>query len=127
MSSLTLAFPEPLADKYRPQTVEEFCGLEKPKKIMQRFIEAPYPSEWLFEGPSAFQTINEGSEQDILRARHALRQWIGTQHETTFRNLTDTGVLAVLLEEFANFAIFLGEEINQANVLACVNPKAGNA
>jgi hypothetical protein len=26
MSSLSLAFPEPLADKYRPATVEEFCS-----------------------------------------------------------------------------------------------------
>ena len=52
MSTLSLAFPEPLADKYRPATVEEFCGLEKPKKIMNRFVSAPYASEWLFEGPS---------------------------------------------------------------------------
>lgn len=52
MSSMALNFPEPLADKYRPTTIEEFCGLEKPKKIMNRFLSAPYPSEWLFEGPS---------------------------------------------------------------------------
>jgi replication factor C subunit 2/4 len=52
VSTLSLAFPKPLADKYRPATVEEFCGLEKPKKVMSRFITAPYASEWLFEGPS---------------------------------------------------------------------------
>lgn len=52
MSSLSLAFPEPLADKYRPVTVDEFCGLEKPKKIMNRFVAAPYPSAWRFVGPS---------------------------------------------------------------------------
>lgn len=52
MGNLSLNFPQPLADKYQPHTVEEFVGLEKPKKIMNRFIAAPYPSEWLFEGPS---------------------------------------------------------------------------
>ena len=52
MASLSLNFPEPLADKYRPQNVADFCGLEKPKRIMQRFVANPYASEWLFEGPS---------------------------------------------------------------------------
>lgn len=52
MESLSLNFPQPLADKYQPGTVDEFVGLEKPKKIMNRFISAPYASEWLFEGPS---------------------------------------------------------------------------
>ena len=52
MSSLALNFPQPLADKYRPTTVDEFAGLEKPKKVMSRFLANPYPSEWLFEGPS---------------------------------------------------------------------------
>lgn len=52
MGNLSLNFPQPLADKYQPHTVGEFVGLEKPKKIMSRFIAAPYASEWLFEGPS---------------------------------------------------------------------------
>jgi replication factor C subunit 2/4 len=52
MSTLALPFPQPLSDKYKPETISEFVGLEKPRKIMQRFIENPYPSVWLFEGPS---------------------------------------------------------------------------
>lgn len=52
MTTLAIPFPQPLADKYRPETIEEFCGLEKPKKIINKFLAAPYPSEWLFEGPS---------------------------------------------------------------------------
>ena len=52
MSAISLPFPEPLADKYRPERIADFCGLEKPKKIMNRFIANPYASEWLFEGPS---------------------------------------------------------------------------
>src|SRR5580765_2293693 len=52
MTTLAIPFPQPLADKYRPETIPDFVGLEKPKKIMNRFLAAPYPSEWLFEGPS---------------------------------------------------------------------------
>jgi replication-associated recombination protein RarA len=52
MSNLTLAFPQPLAHRYRPQTVAEFVGMEKPKRIMEKFCANPYSSAWLFVGPS---------------------------------------------------------------------------
>jgi replication-associated recombination protein RarA len=47
-----LAFPQSLAEKYRPRTIEEFVGLEKPKKILSKFAANPYPSAWLFFGNS---------------------------------------------------------------------------
>src|SRR5580704_10755260 len=46
-----LAFPASLSEKYRPHTFAEFVGLEKPKKILAKFADAPYPSAWLFIGP----------------------------------------------------------------------------
>ncbi len=46
-----LAFPQSLAEKYRPRTIAEFIGLEKPKKILAKFATKPYPSAWLFIGP----------------------------------------------------------------------------
>ena len=46
-----LAFPQSLAEKYRPRTITEFIGLEKPKKILGKFAAKPYPSAWLFVGP----------------------------------------------------------------------------
>ena len=52
MSNLALAFPQPLAERYQPQTVADFVGLEKPKRIMEKFCANPYPSAWLFVGPS---------------------------------------------------------------------------
>ncbi len=58
MASLTFdsqngfAFPQPLSEKYQPAAIEDFAGLEKPKKIMSKFAAAPYPSAWLFVGPS---------------------------------------------------------------------------
>jgi hypothetical protein len=56
MSSLALAFPQPLAERYQPQTVSEFVGLEKPKRMMGNFCANPYPSAWLFVGPSGTAT-----------------------------------------------------------------------
>src|ERR1700722_16624768 len=51
MSAPSFAFPQSLAEKYRPRTVAEFVGLEKPKKILAKFASAPYESAWLFVGP----------------------------------------------------------------------------
>jgi replication-associated recombination protein RarA len=47
-----LAFPQSLSEKYRPRAIAEFVGLEKPKKILAKFAAQPYPSSWLFVGPS---------------------------------------------------------------------------
>jgi len=45
------AFPESLSEKYRPRRVADFIGLEKPKRILSKFMARPYPSAWLFVGP----------------------------------------------------------------------------
>jgi DNA polymerase III gamma/tau subunit len=52
VSAPTFGFPQSLAEKYRPQTIAEFVGLEKPRKILAKFAAQPYPSAWLFVGPS---------------------------------------------------------------------------
>lgn len=51
MSTPSFAFPQPLAEKYRPRTISQFAGLEKPKRILGKFAANPYPSAWLFVGP----------------------------------------------------------------------------
>lgn len=48
----SLGFPQSLSDKYQPSAIGEFVGLEKPRKILSKFAESPYPSAWLFVGPS---------------------------------------------------------------------------
>lgn len=45
-------FPMPLAEKYRPRRIPDFVGLEKPKKIIGKLAANPFPSAWLFVGPS---------------------------------------------------------------------------
>ena len=49
--SATLAFPQSLAEKYRPRHIADFAGLDKQRKILCRFAQSPYPSAWLFVGP----------------------------------------------------------------------------
>lgn len=46
-----LAFPQALSEKYQPATIDEFVGLDKPKRIFTKFLQAPYKSAWLFVGP----------------------------------------------------------------------------
>jgi replication-associated recombination protein RarA len=45
-------FPMPLAEKYRPRRIADFVGLEKAKKIVGKLAANPFPSAWLFVGPS---------------------------------------------------------------------------
>ena len=52
MSTQAFDFPQSLSDKYRPQSIAGFVGLDKPKKILAKFAANPYPSAWLFVGPS---------------------------------------------------------------------------
>lgn len=47
-----LIFPQQLTEKYAPQTIDDFVGLDKPKKILRALIANPRPSAWLFLGPS---------------------------------------------------------------------------
>jgi replication-associated recombination protein RarA len=51
MSTPTFAFPQPLAEKYRPRRIAEFAGLDKQRKILGKLAANPYPSAWLFVGP----------------------------------------------------------------------------
>lgn len=47
-----LDFPTGLTERYRPRTLAEFVGLEKPKKLCMKLAERPFDSAWLFIGPS---------------------------------------------------------------------------
>lgn len=49
---VSLGFPEPLTEKYRPRTFDCFVGLEKVRKCMTKLAEKPFASAWLFIGPS---------------------------------------------------------------------------
>jgi replication-associated recombination protein RarA len=46
------SFPEPLTERYRPHAIDDFVGLDKVKNIMRKLAANPFPSAWLFVGPS---------------------------------------------------------------------------
>ena len=50
--SATFDFPQPLAEKYRPRTLKDFIGLDKPRKVLAQFAAKPFPSAWGFLGAS---------------------------------------------------------------------------
>lgn len=52
MSTPSFAFPQSLAEKYRPMTIDAFIGLEKPKRVLKAFSKRPASGAWLFVGPS---------------------------------------------------------------------------
>ena len=41
-----------LVNKYQPKMISEFLGLQRPKRILNTFEQAPYSSAWLLVGPS---------------------------------------------------------------------------
>jgi len=48
-----IEFPASLSEKYRPRLLEDFVGLEKPKRVLQKFAASPFPNAaFLFVGPS---------------------------------------------------------------------------
>src|SRR5947209_5311199 len=51
MAQQSLAWPEPLTEKYRPRTIGAFVGLGKPRKVLSAYVAKPYPAAWLFVGP----------------------------------------------------------------------------
>lgn len=50
-SQSNLDFPQPLTERYRPRTIEQFIGLDKPKKLAANIAKQPM-GNWLFVGPS---------------------------------------------------------------------------
>jgi replication factor C subunit 2/4 len=52
MTTPSFAFPQPLADKYRPRTIADFIALDKAKRVLANFAQRPRNAAFLFTGPS---------------------------------------------------------------------------
>lgn len=50
-SQTGFSFPQPLTEKYRPRAIDQFIGLDKPKKLAAALAVNPM-GNWLFVGPS---------------------------------------------------------------------------
>lgn len=46
----SLSLPQSLTEKYRPQRIEDFVGMERVKRVLSKFAAAPYPASFLFVG-----------------------------------------------------------------------------
>ena len=57
MTTPTIAFPVRLSEKYRPRKVAEFVGLPKAKRVLSKFVAAPYPRAFLFFGPPGWARL----------------------------------------------------------------------
>src|SRR5258705_8791908 len=54
-------FPASLSEKYRPHSLDEFVGLDKPKRVLSKFADAPFPNAaFLFVGPSGVGKTSMG-------------------------------------------------------------------
>lgn len=61
-----LAFPASLSEKYRPHSLQDFVGLDKPKKVLQKFAENPFPNAaFLFVGPSGTGKTTGGNSYSL--------------------------------------------------------------
>ncbi len=86
-------FPASLSERYRPHSLAEFVGLDKPKRVLAKFADAPFPNAaFLFIGPSGTgktsmalalceairgelhhvpsQSCNLGTIEDVVRQCH---------------------------------------------------------
>jgi len=52
MKQGNMEFPKTLAEKYQPQTVGDFIGIERPRAVLASFLKAPHSAAFLFLGPS---------------------------------------------------------------------------
>ena len=67
--SVGLPFPVPLSEKYRPRLIDDFIGLDKPKRLLVKFAANPYQSAWIFIGPPGTgKTTMALSLAEMLRA-----------------------------------------------------------
>jgi DNA polymerase III gamma/tau subunit len=55
------AFPASLSERYRPQSLADFIGLDKVKKVLSKFADAPFPNAaFLFVGNSGTGKTSAG-------------------------------------------------------------------
>lgn len=85
-TTATLSFPQSLTEAYKPQTLTEFCGLEKQRKILTNLAANPRPCALLFEGASG--TGKTSMAYAFARAIGAEVKHIGSQ-EATVENVKE--------------------------------------
>lgn len=52
MATASFDFPKSLWEKYSPETLDQFIGLDRAKAVFGSFVRKPFASAWLLLGPS---------------------------------------------------------------------------
>jgi replication-associated recombination protein RarA len=106
----TMQFPASLSEKYRPRSMDAFVGLDKVKRVLTKFSANPFPTAFLFVGPSGTGKTSMGlALADMLRAElhHIPSQQCNVQ------NVEETIRLCHYVPRNATFHVVLIDEADR--------------
>lgn len=105
--SATFAFPQSLAEKYRPHRIAEFAGLEKQRKILSKLAANPFSSAWLFVGPPGVGKTSMALA--LAEEIHAETHHIGSQ-QCKLETLEDTVRMCQYVPLSGGFHVIICDE-----------------
>jgi putative ATPase len=108
----TMAFPQSLTEAYKPQTLDQFCGLEKQRKILSNLAENPRPCALLFEGASG--TGKTSMAYAFARTIGAEVKHIGSQ-EATVENVKEVVRMCHYVPLFGGWHVVIIDEVDRAS------------
>src|SRR5258707_3170319 len=109
------AFPQALSEKYQPETIDAFIGLDKVKRIFAKFLLAPYKSAWLFNGPPG--TGKTTFAIALAKQLNAEIKHIPSQ-QCTVANLSDVIRQCWYVPRNKTFHVVLVDEVDKASSAA---------
>lgn len=111
-ATATLNFPQSLTEAYKPQTLTEFCGLEKQRKILTNLAANPRPCALLFEGASG--TGKTSMAYAFARAIGAEVKHIGSQ-EATVENVKEVVRMCHYVPLSGGWHVVIIDEVDRAS------------
>lgn len=114
--SLCQSFPASLAERYRPRRLSDFVGLDKPKRVLAKFADAPFPNtSFLFVGPSG--TGKTSMALALCEALHGELHHIPSQ-QCNVSNVEDIVRRCHYVPKHATFHVVLVDEADQMSKAA---------
>lgn len=111
-TTATLSFPQSLTEAYKPQTLTEFCGLEKQRKILTNLAANPRSCSLLFEGASG--TGKTSMAYAFARAIGAEVKHIGSQ-EATVENVKEVVRMCHYVPLSGGWHVVIIDEVDRAS------------